>query len=274
MIKILATDLDRTLIPNGKQKYDGSMDLFKKIIRKNNLKLVYITGRDIYLVKKAIKKHSLPIPDYVVGDVGASVFKFNKDVEKTKTDKGWTNIIDKKTPGWDVKEFKKSLRDLKGLKLQENSKQSEHKLSYYIDINKKNSILKEVEKRIKLLCSYVEIVYSEDYPEKRGLLDILPKIATKKGALEYLIKKLGIKKQEVVFSGDSGNDYSLLVSDHNAIIVKNASFELKRKVKKIRKKNKDLDRLYIAKNNKKKGLNGNYVSGIIQGLDYFGLEVV
>ena len=272
MIQVVATDLDRTLIPNGKQEYDNSMVFFKKIIKRHKLKLVYITGRDFGLVKKAIKKYSLPTPDYLICDVGASIFLVKNSLEKLERDKGWIEGMKKNTPGWNIEKFKKSLKNIKGIKLQEDSKQSKYKLSYYFEIGYEKEILKNVKKRIKEICPDSEIVYSEDYPEKRGLLDILPKIATKKGALDYLVKKMKLKKEEVLFCGDSGNDYSLFISDYNAVVVRNASLDIKKKVKEERKKKGNLDRLYIAKNKKKQGLNGNYVSGIIQGLEYFGIR--
>ncbi len=271
MIKFIATDLDRTLIPNGKQKYDGSMDLFEKIIKRKDLKLAYITGRDIELIKGAIKKYNIPVPDYAIASVGTRIFSF-KSFKKIKEYKGWFKFIKKNTLRWNINKFKKSLKNIKGLRLQESSKQDMYKLSYYVDLDKKNEVLNSVKKIIRELCSDAEVVYSEDYPEKRGLLDILPKIATKKGALDYLIEKLKLDKSEVLFCGDSGNDYLMLVSGYNAVLVKNSPENIKKKVKAERKKQGTLKNLYVAKNQKKIGLNGNYVSGIIQGLRYFGIN--
>lgn len=272
MIKLLATDLDRTLIPNGEESYDNSMDIFRGRINKNKLKLIYVTGRSLNLIKKAIKEFDLAVPDYAIGDVGANIFVFNRTLENIEKDKGWHDYLKKNTPGWDVKKFREEIqkKKIKGVELQEESKQAKYKLSYYIELKNKESVLKKIRETIEKICSDAEIVFSEDYPDKRGLLDILPKSATKKGALDYLIKKMKFNKSEVLFCGDSGNDYSLLASEYKAVIVRNASKEIKDKVQKTRKEKGTLNDLYIAVNQEKQGLNGNYVSGIIQGLEYFG----
>jgi hydroxymethylpyrimidine pyrophosphatase-like HAD family hydrolase len=44
---VIATDLDRTLIPNGNQPYDKSMERFSKIVQDYDCPLIYVTGRDL-----------------------------------------------------------------------------------------------------------------------------------------------------------------------------------------------------------------------------------
>lgn len=268
-MKILATDLDRTLIPNGKQKYDSSLSLFKHLVKQNKIKLIYVTGRNLKLTNEAIKNYYLPKPDYLIANVGSRIYKYKN--KKLITDKKWFNYLNKKTKTWDIKKFKKILKEVPGLKIQEKEKQDKYKLSYYVNLKKEKDILKKIKLDLGKISQDVKIIYSHDYPKKRGLLDILPKNATKIGAINFLVKELKIPKENIICAGDSGNDLQMLTSDYKTIIVKNANKKLKREIKKIRRSKQTIRNLYIAKNKKigKLKLNGNYVSGIIQGLVYF-----
>jgi sucrose-6-phosphatase len=263
-MKLIATDLDRTLLPNGKQEYDNSMNIFKKIIKKRKFKISYITGRNLNQTKDAIKKYKIPNPDYLISSVGTKIYQYNHKNKRFSEDKKWAKIIKKETPQWNTNKIKKLLIKTDGLKLQEKENQNQFKISFYADTRKEKKILKEVRKKIKKI-KRIKTIYSHDYPIKRGLLDIMPSCSTKKGALDYITKKSKIKKKDTIFCGDSGNDLNLLISEYKSIIVRNANSKIKKEVK----AKKGTKKLYIAK--KQKELNGNYVSGIIQGLIHFNL---
>ena len=78
-MKILATDLDRTLLPNGSWPPDpGAIDLFNELTEKHDVLDVYVTGRNLALTQKAIKEYGADI-------VIASSISFEKDQERYKT---------------------------------------------------------------------------------------------------------------------------------------------------------------------------------------------
>ncbi len=265
---VIATDLDRTLLPNGKQKYDGSMELFKKVVKSENLGLIFVTGRNLRLLKKAIKEFRPPLPDYVLGDVGTKIYarKGGRFVE----DAAWIKRIHSSTRNWNVARFKDQLSKVGGLKIQESYKQNEFKLSYYIyGIKNTRAIVKKASSVIQKICKDAAVVYSIDEVSKTGLMDILPKQATKLQALEYLRKKTGLDKKHIIYCGDSGNDILPLTSGYKSIIVRNAVSGVKKTAVKVLARKRILDRLYIAKGYKR--LNGYYVSGIIEGLIKFGV---
>ncbi len=57
-MRIIATDLDRTLIPNGPQKLSkDAMEKLKLALKKNKIKLIFVTGRTKPLVLAGIKQH-------------------------------------------------------------------------------------------------------------------------------------------------------------------------------------------------------------------------
>lgn len=263
---IIATDLDRTLLPNGSQEYDGSMELFRKIISQNSLRLVFVTGRHIGLVKEAIDEHSAPSPDFVISDVGTRIYE---GVEKE--DLRWQKVISAHTKGWDLKEFRESLDPLP-LRLQEEDKLNDFKLSYYIDdVSAKDSesMVKETEIIIREICHDATVVYSVDETNDIGLIDVLPRKATKLAALEYLRNRMNAETEDIVYCGDSGNDILPLTHGYKAILVRNAIPSVKAAVKELSIQKNIIDRLCVARGLDK--LNGYYVSGIIEGLIRHGL---
>lgn len=265
---ILATDLDRTLFPNGKQEYDGSMTILKKIIGSEKIKLIFVTGRNIDGIEQGIEEFEAPFPDFAVAEVGTKIYKNQEG--KLIEDKRWLEKVNSLTKGWNIDEFKKTLQDLEELRMQEDCNQNEFKLSYYVDDpDKSDDVVKEVTRRIKDICNSATIVYSVDETHNIGLLDILPRSATKLSALEYLRSKLKMDKKDIVYSGDSGNDILPLTFGYRSIVVKNAIDDVKTTVKESCKQKNNLDSLYIAQGLNK--LNGYYVSGIIEGLLAFDL---
>jgi len=263
---VIATDLDRTLLPNGTQAYDGSMGIFCEIIKKEKLKLVYVTGRNLRLVKEAIAEFHTPWPDFIVAEVGTKLY--SRSNENFVEDCEWIRQIRSQTRNWDTDDFQEKLSFIKGLRIQEKDKQNEFKLSYYID-NLENSdvVRRKAAQIIKSVCEHATIVYSVNETQNVGLLDILPKCATKVTGLEYLRKKLGLKKKDIVYCGDSGNDTLPLTFGYKSIVVRNAIPSVKYAVRDISSQKGIIYNLYIAEGYG--NLNGYYVSGIIEGLTKF-----
>ena len=104
---ILATDLDRTLLPNGNQKYDGSMEIFSRIVEEKELKLIYVTGRHLRLVMEAVEEFHAPEPEWIIAEVGTRIYSRGKNgfIE----DKEWVELIVSRTKNWNVDVFKKEL---------------------------------------------------------------------------------------------------------------------------------------------------------------------
>ncbi|MCP3686689.1 MAG: HAD-IIB family hydrolase [bacterium] len=265
-MQVIATDLDRTLLPNGKQKPDSSMPIFHKIVKDN--KLIFVTGRNLRQVKNAITKYKTPTPDFIIGEVGTKIYSCKGKV--CAEDLGWLKLIGSMTKNWNLPVFKEQLSLIKSLRIQEKDRQNEFKLSYYVDdIKKSHLIIREVTKLIQSICKDATIIYSEDETRELGLLDILPQKATKLAALEYLRKNIGIAKRDVIYCGDSGNDILPLTYGYKSILVRNAIPSVKSTVKQLCIEKGFIHKLYIANGHKK--LNGYYFSGIIEGLIKFNL---
>ena len=75
---LICTDLDGTLIPDGRAPESPSArERFARVVARPEVMLAYVTGRHMELVEEAIAGYSLPVPQLVVADVGATIYDVN-----------------------------------------------------------------------------------------------------------------------------------------------------------------------------------------------------
>ena len=91
-MKILATDLDRTLLPNGHWEADSqAINLFNTLTELHDVLVVYVTGRNLSLTETAIQEYGVRYPNILCGDVGTSIRKYRNgewQFQNEKKDKG------------------------------------------------------------------------------------------------------------------------------------------------------------------------------------------
>lgn len=265
---LLCTDLDRTLIPNGPQPESKlARKKFNQFISNENVTLVYVTGRDKLLVKQAIKNYKIPEPDFVIADVGASIYQIFDD-EWIHLEK-WESDISHDWNGKSNKDLQKLLNHFKDIRAQDYSKQKKHKVSYFVPLYINHKVLlKEIEISLQQADVKANLIWSVDDSASIGLLDILPVSANKKHAIEFLVKEYGFNLDETVFAGDSGNDISVMASPIQSVLVANAAENVKQLARKHASMNNESDSLYLAKGDFL-GLNGNYSAGILEGIVHY-----
>jgi len=265
---LLCTDLDRTLIPNGTQRESKSArKLFNKFTSLDEVTLVYVTGRDKLLVQQAIKNYKLPVPDYVVADVGSTIFQLlnKKWIHLSK----WDSEINEDWNGNSNSDLQNKLRHFKDIRIQEYSKQNKYKLSYYVPLYVDHvRLLNEINLCLKKTGVKVNLVWSIDTAAGIGLLDILPVSANKKHAIEFIMNEKNFNLRQTIFAGDSGNDISVMQSPINSILVANAEQSVKNMALEHAEMNGETNSLYLAKGGFF-GLNGNYSAGILEGIVHF-----
>jgi hypothetical protein len=266
-MKILATDLDRTLLPNGHWKADNqAIELFNRLTEQQDVLVVYVTGRNLNLTEQAIAQYGVRHPDILCGDVGTSIRKYESGT--WHFDEGWVEHVKRSSPRWDAASIKAAVADIDGLREQEAEHLNQFKQSYYVDHANREALLAKVDERVKGRFDEV-IVYSFDSQDGKGLLDFLPASATKQTALEYVAEAHDTPKEDVVFCGDSGNDIFPLTTGFRGVLVRNADEQLVDKVKQAMQSNPQL-KAYFAKGGFK-GLNGYYTSGVIEGAYHYGI---
>ena len=266
-MKILATDLDRTLLPNGSWEGDRqAIGLFNKLTQEQDVLVVYVTGRNLELTEKAIMEYGVRFPNVLCGDVGTSIRKYEND--QWRFDDGWVEHVKRESPRWNASEIRDAVAAVDGMREQEAEHLNQFKQSYYVVHERKEELLAKVDELVKGKFDEA-IIYSFDSLDGKGLLDFLPSSATKQTALEYVAEEFGSAKADVVFCGDSGNDIFPLTAGFSGVLVRNADEQLVENVKRAMRADPGL-RVYFAKGNFK-GLNGYYTSGVIEGAYHYGI---
>ncbi len=266
---LICSDLDRTLIPNGdKPVSDGALDIFTELCQSNEIQLCYVTGRNFELTNTAIVDYKLPIADFLICDVGATMYYH--DNKQYVIDLNWQNEIKSDWNGMDINFIHELLYDINDLNLQEHENQSINKLSYYSGTNSDN-IITEIKKRLNSINVNTNIISSYDDIKNLYLIDILPKSVSKLHAVNYLMNNNGDSYDNTIFCGDSGNDIDVFLSGIPSIIVKNAHQNILNQISSFEESGLAFN-LYKAKGGFHH-LNGNYVSGILEGLAYYHLSL-
>lgn len=267
-MKILATDLDRTLLPNGSWPADAqAITMFNELTAsQDDLLVVYVTGRNLALSQQAIEEYGIRYPDVLIGDVGTSIRRYSDGA--WEMDAGWAAQVHKTSPRWDAAAVRAAFTEMQGMREQEREHCSDFKQSYYVDHARSEQVLRSVEERVKGKFDEV-IVYSYDSQSGDGLLDFLPQSATKQTALEFVASELGVPKADTVFCGDSGNDIFPLTAGFCGVLVRNADEQLVENVRSAMAADPQL-RVYFA-NGGYRGLNGYYTGGVLEGAFHYGV---
>jgi len=265
---LLCTDMDRTVIPNGLQsEHSQARKLFAEFCNQPQVILVYVTGRHQSLVKQAIKYYKLPKPSYAITDVGTKIYRIED--QQWQELQAWENEIDKDWHGKNHGQLKALFADISDLQLQELSKQNTHKLSYYTTLQvKQKSLLSLMTQRLDEIDVQASLVWSVDEPKGIGLLDVLPRNATKLHAIDFLRQQLDFSLDEIVFAGDSGNDLPVLGSIIPSVLVANASDDVVEDAQHLAQVNNTQQAFYLAKG-KNTFMDGNYSAGVLEGVYHF-----
>jgi hypothetical protein len=230
--------------------------------------LAYVSGRDFNLLQQAISDYHLPCPDFMIGNVGTTIY--HKPDGHWQEWQEWRDIIRQDWQGTTVTELAAHLSDLKELDLQEPEKQSRFKLSYYTDPNVDfASLQKKVRECLTNCPAEVKLVASVDEVNQVGLYDLLPAAASKLQAVNFLIEKTGVMPGRTIYAGDSGNDLEVLTSTIKAILVANATAEVRQQA--VDKA--PADSLYPARGNFME-MNGNYAAGLLEGIAHYLPELI
>lgn len=265
---LICTDLDRTLIPNGVQpESPGARERFAALASRSGVTLSYVTGRHQALVEEAIYCYALPMPQYVIADVGTTIYEIT-DGQWTTWDE-WQAEIAPDWQGADHASLLDLFADLAGLRAQESEKQNTYKLSYYVSLHEDSQALTAVMRgRLSERGIHASLIWSVDETAGIGLLDVLPARATKLHAVEFLMRSKGFSAERSLFAGDSGNDLPVLASAVHSVLVANATEEVREAAKAQAEELGNTKALYLASGGFR-GMNGNYSAGILEGLAHF-----
>jgi maltooligosyltrehalose trehalohydrolase len=218
---LLASDLDGTLIPRaGQAAEQAALAVLAGAYGAGCFGLAYASGRDLELVERAIAESGLPVPGWVIGDVGTTVWEWRDGAFRAVA--GYAAHLAGVAADWPARRLRRQFAGWPALRLQGPAGQGEFKVSF--ECAGGDLALATARMRDWLAGNQVPwiAVASVDPYDGKGLLDLLPSGATKAGALEWLAARLGLARAQVVYAGDSGNDLAALAAGFRAIVVGNA----------------------------------------------------
>jgi sucrose-6F-phosphate phosphohydrolase len=251
------------LIPNGVQpESPAAKKLFRRLVDREESTLAYVTGRHRALVEQAIAEFDLPLPDFVIADVGTTIYHVDSSGWKQWDE--WDAQIATDWRGLEHDDLYLLVNVFPVLQLQEKEKQNRHKLSFYIPLETDaKKLITEMDTRLKLAGIKANLIWSIDEAIGVGLLDVIPASANKLHAIRFLMQQHGFIRENTVFAGDSGNDLDVLLSDIPSVLVANAGTEVRSQTATA-----NTDAFYIAKGGYL-GMNGNYSAGILEGVAHY-----
>jgi HAD superfamily hydrolase (TIGR01484 family) len=269
---LICIELDRTLIPNGPQSESpGAPKRFATLFARPEMRLAYVTGRSLALMREAVRLYSLPSLDFIIADLGTNIYRPGAGDWDLRED--WHKRIALDWGKANQAAIRSLLKDIIGLRAQEPAKQGRFKLSYYVPLYLSPTAVKaSISERLQPHGVHVKLIYSVDKPRGVGLLDLLPAGASKYHAIEFLLEQLGLFPKSCLFAGDSGNDMEALISPIPAVLVANGSDEVRHDARIGATQAGNADRLYCARGDHD-AMNGNYAAGILEGIAKFHPDV-
>lgn len=199
---VLATDLDGTFLGGSQTARATFYDWLEE--RRDQIGLIFVTGRDPAFIETLTRETFVPRPDYVVGDVGTTIAAVTQQHKVRPI----VSLEAEIASLWRASDrIRAALRDAPGLTLQET--EFRYRVSYDMDPARfDDSVVTKIE---ALGC---DVLISDN-----RFLDVLPKGVSKGPSLQRLLDHLGVDPHRTLVAGDTLNDLSMLVMGLPAVAV-------------------------------------------------------
>jgi glucosylglycerol-phosphate synthase len=189
---LLATDLDGTFLAGSTA---DRLRLYQLVNSHPDIRLAFVTGRGRESVLPLLSDPTLPTPDYIICDVGATVV--DGQPLQSQIDALWPGdqaVLD-------------ALGNLQDIERQDVPQ--ERRCSFFC---KSDAISEDFRRAVEALGC--DLLYSAD-----RYLDVLPRGVNKGSTLARLIAQLGISEDEVLVAGDTFNDLAMYEQGFKGVCV-------------------------------------------------------
>ena len=190
---VLATDLDGTFLGGTEEDRKAFYAFIEK--SRDRVGLIFVTGRDPAFIVNAVKK-GLPAPDFVIGDVGTTIARFDAEGHVSPIEDLEAEIAD----AWGVagQRVSAALSRVDGLTLQSSG--FRYRASFDMDPATFDQRALDIVADLGL-----DALISDN-----RFFDVLPKGVSKGPSLLRLLMHLGIDNTRTLVAGDTLNDLSML----------------------------------------------------------------
>lgn len=276
--QVLATDLDGTLIPlDGNEQNVQDLSLIGEHLSQNGMQMLFVTGRHLASIMAVMLEKSLPQPDWIIGDVGTSIYRREASIETNQSkasatspdtvssyalDACYVDHLQELVGDFSVTRLADCLQSIGELRLQEPEKQTRFKLSYYVDHDRCSAATQQIEQRLFEMQAPYTVVASRDPFNGDGLIDLLPRQVTKAHGISWWAEQQSIDRQAILYAGDSGNDSAVFAAGYLSIIVANAAPEVLQAARAAHARAGWSDRIFAAP--------APATSGVLAGLKHYG----
>ena len=195
---LLATDLDGTFLAGDPE---DRLSLYQTIAAHPEIKLAYVTGRSLEAVLPLLADPTLPQPDFIIADVGATLVHG----DSLQPIQPLQSVVDARWPG---ETQVASVIEPFGLERQDVPQA--RRCSYFCTPEQAaNPALREIAN--ELGC---DLLYSAEL-----YLDFLPRGVNKGSSLQALADWLELSHDQVLAAGDTLNDLSMLSASFHGVCV-------------------------------------------------------
>ncbi|WP_322978552.1 glucosylglycerol-phosphate synthase [Pseudomonas sp. C11] len=195
---LLATDLDGTFLAGDPE---DRLSLYQTIAAHPEIKLAYVTGRSLEAVLPLLADPTLPQPDYIIADVGATLVHG----DSLQPIQPLQSVVDARWPG-----ETQVASAIEAFGLERQDVPQARRCSYFCNPEQAaNPQLRTIAD--ELGC---DLLYSAEL-----YLDFLPKGVNKGSSLQALADWLELNHDQVLAAGDTLNDLSMLSSSFHGVCV-------------------------------------------------------
>lgn len=195
---LLATDLDGTFLAGDPE---DRLSLYQTIAAHPEIKLAYVTGRSLEAVLPLLADPTLPQPDYIIADVGATLVHG----DSLQPIQPLQSTVDARWPG-----ETQVASAIEAFGLERQDVPQARRCSYFCTPEQAaNPALRKIAD--ELGC---DLLYSAEL-----YLDFLPKGVNKGSSLQALADWLELSHDQVLAAGDTLNDLSMLSSSFHGVCV-------------------------------------------------------
>jgi len=239
---VIATDLDGTFLGGTETARQG---LYRWIEQnREQVGLIFVTGREPRFVRDLCRSGKVPRPDFVVGDVGTTVARMEKELLLAPI----AELEEEIASAWGDagNRVQAKLRGVAGLTAQSTG--FRYRMSYDMDPARFDNRALDIVAEMGL-----DALISDN-----RFFDVLPKGVSKGPSLLRLLTHLEVDSRRVLVAGDTLNDLSMLELGLPAVMVGNSETALVEKLT-------GRDHVYHAKGEGAEGI----AEAILQ-FDFFG----